>query len=358
MISSSAGSAHRLPAPYRKIVSQPEALPMREPLYRETFDAARLLREHPPQFRHPHKAALFEIAYPEGSATPSVIEVTRWAQHVEETITLPASLAADVRPDFYDYKPVGNTASCVEWHVNFADPQLFAAYGSGLFAQDEMQVAEHPLLGSVREALLTKGLAAKTSDEMGATPILVRNVERRIEVSTNADASADRAGGLYGNRFAVAPLDAVRRATQRIEPPTFSNVIAMAAPSGGRGNYTERELEYIFATAFTAFAAATQESVRACGTSCQTVVHSGFWGCGAFGGNRRLMVALQALAARAAKVSRLVLHAGDAAGVVEARRGLDVGDSLASRCGSACSLDTIIGRSVMLGNRWGVSDGN
>jgi hypothetical protein len=39
------------------------------------------------------------------------------------------------------------------WHVNFADPQLFVAYGSQLLAQDELQAAEHPLLGSIREAL-------------------------------------------------------------------------------------------------------------------------------------------------------------------------------------------------------------
>ncbi len=40
-----------------------------------------------------------------------------------------------------------------EWWVNFADPHLFVAYGSSLFAQDEIQVAEHPSLGHLREAL-------------------------------------------------------------------------------------------------------------------------------------------------------------------------------------------------------------
>ena len=42
------------------------------------------------------------------------------------------------------------------WHVNFADPQLFVAYGSGLLAQDELQAAEHPMLGSVREKALPR----------------------------------------------------------------------------------------------------------------------------------------------------------------------------------------------------------
>jgi hypothetical protein len=331
---------------------------MREPLYRESLEAETLLRDHPPRFRHPNKAALFEVAYPDGNASPGVIEVTRWVQHVEEPIGLPASLEAEVRPGHYDYKAVGDAASVVEWHVNFADPQLFVAYGSGLFAQDEMQVVEHPLLASVREALLARGLPAETRVESGATPILVRNVERLIEVTTNADASAGRPSGLYGNRFATAPLEVVRRAARRVEPPTYSNIIAMSAPWGGRGEYTGREIEYVFAAAYTGFAAASRESGRTRGPVAQTIVHSGFWGCGAFGGNRRLMIALQALAARAAKVSRLVLHAGDSAGVEEARAGLEVADGLASRCGSTCSLDAIVDRVVELAYRWGVGDGN
>jgi hypothetical protein len=331
---------------------------MREPLFRRTFDAAALLRDHAPHFRHPHKAALFEMAYPSGSGPRGTVEVTRWAAHVPEPISLPPKLAADVHPNFYDYRPVADPASAVEWHVNFADPRLFVAYGSGLFAQDEMQVAEHPVLASVREALLAEGLSAKTSDETGGTPILVRNVERRLEVSTSPDPAAGRPMGLYGNRYAAAPIDVVRRATRRIDPPTYTHLIAMAAPSGGRGDYTEPQIQYVFSTAYTAFAAAVYDSARTRGAPLHTIIHSGFWGCGAFGGNRKLMVALQALAARAAGVRRLMLHAGDAAGVDDATRGLDVADSLALRCGQSCTLDKVVGHSVILGHRWGVSDGN
>ena len=38
---------------------------MREPLYRQSFDAEALLRAHPPRFHHPHKEALFALAYPD-----------------------------------------------------------------------------------------------------------------------------------------------------------------------------------------------------------------------------------------------------------------------------------------------------
>jgi hypothetical protein len=70
------------------------------------------------------------------------------------------------------------------------------------------------------------------------------------------------------------------------------------------------------------------------------------------------MIALQALAARATGVSRFVIHAGDARGVMDAKLGLDVAESLASRCGSSCSLDALVGRCAALGYQWGVSDGN
>lgn len=41
-------------------------------------------------------------------------------------------------------------------YVNFADPNMFVAYAGPLFAQDEIQVMEHPTLASVREYLLDK----------------------------------------------------------------------------------------------------------------------------------------------------------------------------------------------------------
>jgi len=72
-----------------------------------------------------------------------------------------------VRERVYDYRPATGMAGAVEWHVNFADPRLFTAYGSGLLAQDEMQVAEHPALGALREALSARRWPTLT-EERGA----------------------------------------------------------------------------------------------------------------------------------------------------------------------------------------------
>ncbi len=331
---------------------------MSSPFYRFAFDAAALLREHPPQFKDPHKVRLFEIAYPPGSAPAGTVEVTRWSRTALEPLTLSEPIAPHVQPNYYDYVAVSPSAASVEWHVNFADPRLFGAYWSRLFAQDEMQVAEHPMLASVREALLARNLPPLTVDDTGPTPVLVRNVERRIAVATDPDATAGRPYGLYGTRFSAASIDVVERATRRIDPPTISNIIAMAAPACGTGEYSETDIDYVLATAVTAFSAAREESSRAAGTEARTIIHTGFWGCGAFGGNRRLMIALQTLAARAAKVHHIVFHTGDAAGAQEAERGLTLADTLAARCGSPCPLPKLVGRVALLGLRWGTSDGN
>ena len=329
---------------------------MREPLFRVSLDAARLLCDHPPKLRHANKTVLLELAYPPGSEVHGTIEVTRWRADIDEELKLPQRAESTVEPNFFNYPP--SPAGTLAWHVNFADPHLFIAYGSGLFAQDEMQVAEHPLLGSVREALLAASLPALTRDADGGSPVLVRGVERRIEVQTNADRAAGRPFGLYGNRFAAASPDTIRRATRKIEPATISNIIAVAAPAYGHGEYQPSQIEYVLETAFTAFDAARCETLRALGPTAQTTIHTGFWGCGAFGGNRRLMVALQSLCARAAGINRVVYHAGDDAGVLEVQRGLEVADTLAAKCGLACDLGTLIDRCVLLGYEWGVSDGN
>lgn len=328
------------------------------PLYRLILDGSTLLQTHPPLMRHPHKAMLVQMAYPDGVASAGSIEVTRWAESVDRTFDLSKPAAIDLRPDFFDYKPLQEPLPATEWHVNFADPQLFVAYGSQLLAQDEMQVVEHPLLASVREALIARKLSTKTEDDRHCYPILVTNVERRLELETAPDASQGRPEGIYGNRFAAASEEVVRRAVRPIEPPTFSNIIAMAAPLGGSGEYTEWQLAYIFLTAYTSFVAARLEAARLHGAGIHTVIHSGLWGCGAFGGNRTPMIALQALAASAAKIDRLVLHCADEKGCQHAAGSLDVARGLQDRCGTSFTLDTLIGRTVMLGYRWGTSDGN
>ncbi len=330
-----------------------------EPIDRQSFEVQQLVRDHPPRWRHPNKTIVHEIACPPGSSHRGRIEYTRWA-----AMPLPGSVDARSalgrlfdRPGYFDYAPALDRADAVEWHVNFADPELFVAYGSSLFAQDEMQVAEHPALGSLKEALEAREICAMTADRGEPTPILMMGVERRCRVATDPSADEGRPHGLYGNAFARGRIDAIRRATTQIDPPTITNLIAMAALPGGSGRYDIDEIEYVLRTAYTAFRAAVLESARSRGSGCRVVVHTGFWGCGAFGGNRVLMTALQILAAEMAGLERVVFHTCNASGVAaidEAKRLFEVGPIAAS----PMATRELIERISAIGFEWGVSDGN
>ncbi len=298
--------------------------------YRRSWEPAALLAAHPPVFRHPHKQLAFELASA-GAAPSGSIEVTRWAPAAVPDRALEPT-AVEATAGFYDY--AGDHAGV--WHVNFADPRLFAAYGSALLAQDELQCVEHPLLGSIREAMVADGVAA-TIDRDGPTPVLVAGVERRCALVE-----------MYGTAFARASASAVRDAIRPIAPPTISNLIAMAAPSGGRGPYFHDDLADILATAFTAFDAAVAESHRRW-PGAPVEIRTGFWGCGAFGGNRRAMTALQLLAARLAGVDRVRFHAAD--GLDDFRRGAADLDGAIARGGAVLEqLDE-------LDYEWGTPDG-
>jgi hypothetical protein len=325
------------------------------PLARVTIDAASLAQRHPPRFAHRNKRALYDHVCPPGRGPVGAMTISRWAQ-------LPLPLAqrwidartrVDLRADAFDYAPV-TAAPAVEWHVNFAHTILFVAYGGPLFAQDELQVAEHPALGSVREWLTSEsvpGLRPVTRESAQATPVLLRGVERRCAVSTAPDDANPY--GLYGNAFRRAKVDEVLRATRVIDPPTRSNLLAMEAPAGGVGRYTPGQLRDALATAYTGFCAAREESALAAGEGAEVVVHTGHWGTGAYGGDRELMAMLQLIAARAAGVQRLVFHAFDAAGAEPCRAALARLDALA-----APTVDDALAAIDAMGFEWGVSDGN
>jgi Poly (ADP-ribose) glycohydrolase (PARG) len=333
------------------------ALP--EPIERRDFVTATLMGEYRPAWGHPNKRIVYEIACPPGAVHAGRLAYSRWtAMPVPTSLEgVAAGRLVRVLDGYYDYAPSLDPGEGIEWHVNFADPHLFVAYASSLFAQDEMQVAEHPALGALREALVADGLAAVTVERGEPTPVLVMGVERRCRVATDPDAAEGRPAGLYGNAFARADGDVVRRATTPIEPPTITNLIAMAAPPGGYGRYRADEIESVLTTVFTGFRAAVLESHRERARATSVAVHTGYWGCGAFGGNRVLMALLQVLAAGSAGLDQLVFHVGDPRGRVplaEALRLIEVGLGT----DRAPSTRELINRIETIGFEWGVSDGN
>jgi len=244
----------------------------------------------------------------------------------------------------------GSTSGHLQPHPSL----LFYAYGSVLFAQDEMQSAEHPALGSLVEALHVGSHRAVVEDDSGPTPVLVTGVERRCEVAVDRNEAEGRPRGLYGNEFSAASAEVVRRATRRIDPPTISNLIAIAAPSYGMGAYTREQIERILVTAYTGFAAAVAESAAICADA-PVVIHTGYWGCGVFGGNRVLMSLLQVLAAGMAGASRLVFHTAGPEGGAPFEEALGViRDQLVPA--GIMTAEQVIDRVTTLGFMWGMND--
>jgi hypothetical protein len=325
-------------------------------IYRQAFNAQKLVADFPPKFQHPYKELVYQQACPSGCTHNGDITFSRW-----KTFALPQVLPStkantifEVREDLFGYEPSIND-STTEWYLNFAHHHLFVAYASALFAQDEMQVAEHPALGALREALLKLQIKPLTVEEEQPTPILIKGVERRCQIATNPNPTQLRPYGLYGNNFARADRKAIELATTPLNPSTLTNLIAMEAPAGGRGAYTEEQITYILNTVFTGFSAAKLESQSIENKQISTVIHTGFWGCGANGGNRTLMALLQLLAAHMAAIERLVFHTADANGArtVEAAR-----EILESKLLALPATQIVIEQIAKMDFQWGASDGN
>jgi hypothetical protein len=266
------------------------------------------------------------------------------------------------REGVFAYEPAPLGAD--DWHLNFAHEQLFCAYGGAAFAQDELQVAEHPSLASLRERLLAlplPGLLPLTREAGEPTPVLVRGAPRTCAIATDADADEGRPHGLYGRAFARASERAIRAAVSplaALSPPTSTNLVCIEAPPGGVGAYTAAQLRDILVTAYTGFAAAVAESALARGPGAappRVRVHTGHWGTGAYGGDRVLMAMLQVLAARLACLDELVFFTFDDQGA----RDLAAGAALATRLGpGGASTEGALAGALAGCFRWGDSDGN
>ena len=87
----------------------------------------------------------------------------------------------------------------------------------------------------------------------------------------------------------------------------------------------------------------------------RTIIHTGYWGCGAFGGNRILMAMLQAIAAQLAGVDRLVFHTGLPGGGAPLLEGLR---RLRDDFDGLHTTSAVIARIDEMAFQWGHSDGN
>lgn len=320
------------------------------PLSVHAFDAAAISATWPPRTQEANKKAVWAIAHA-GAAPSGTIMCSRWRAPAAEAWQRGNPATVDLVPGFFTYQ-VRSGRGEHHWHVNFANYDLFSAYGTQLLAQDELQVLEHPALASVRHALQASGASTLCTDGEEPWPILVSGVERRVAFDTRPSPMAQ--WGLYGNLFARGTTEAVQAATRKLDPPTISNILAIEAPAYGSGPYTAEAIEMVLRTAAAGFAAAVEEpGVTGRGSGGPTVIHTGFWGCGAYGGNRELMCLMQLLAAEMAGVARLVFYAADDAGIAVARQAMRVYGELPA----GAAITEVIGNITARGYRWGVSNG-
>lgn len=322
------------------------------PISTATWQAGDLFDAHPPCWEDPRKQAVFQQVSSPGAAHHGIIGFRRWQApgHLPGLSLRPTNARVVPGPFSYEASPPGT----MEWHMNFADPSLFAFYRSSLFAQDEIQVVEHPALACVREAGKAHGENPATVDTRGnPTPCTITGVERRCAI--NFDPGDDLPDGLYGRQFEMANVQAVLARARPIRPPTISHILAMAAPACRTGLYTKSQLLAILLGAYAGFRAAALESACLTPTSLSTIIHTGLWGCGAFGGNPSVMVILQCMAADLAGV-QLSIHACPTNRMGEIRLAISLALDLV-RDRDGC-WQSVIESMAQMKFPWGRSDGN
>ena len=321
-------------------------------IFQKNFQYEYLLQNFRPAFNSKNKRLLQKLHEHVPYESSAELVVSRWSV-IPSPMNFDNDFAVEleIRPDIYQYSEP-DTANEMHWYQNFADRYLFVAYDGALFAQDEMQVAEHPILGNLVEALRRQkypGGSPLTVENGEATPILIQNAVRKI----NFDSMKS---GIYGNQFARSSENAIINATTVLNEPTKSNIFAIEAPSGYYGIYNLTTIDYIFTTAYTAYKAVKIETTEKLGPYSKCVIHTGNWGTGAYGGSHTLMALLQLLAARYANIDKLVYHTFSNALASHANEAKQLYDKLTED--SSIEIGQILMKIFEYGFKWGVSDGN
>eukprot|EP01006_Ploeotia_vitrea_P025042 TRINITY_DN57848_c0_g2_i1.p1 TRINITY_DN57848_c0_g2~~TRINITY_DN57848_c0_g2_i1.p1 ORF type:complete len:355 (+),score=37.75 TRINITY_DN57848_c0_g2_i1:42-1106(+) len=284
-------------------------------LFKHTFNTAQLLATFPLRFSNRNKRLVLSLLPALDCVAHPTVHFSRWlSSDVPVPEKFPSGFSEfqdriSSQPGFFDYKPTQpELQTHHDWWPNFADSDLFGFWDSPLLAQDELQVLEHPILSCIKRALSSQSHTSEhargftTGYLRGgqSSPVLVMNVPRQCEINTVA-------GNLYGNNWSHASDHTVRQFTKVFQKEAVhdTHLYCIVAPSNGFWNYSQSTIDNTFLTAYTAFAAAKKQSDKA---GKKVVIHAGYWGCGAFGGNPVVMSGLQLLAAHLVGVDKFVMH--------------------------------------------------
>lgn len=321
-------------------------------LDRRSWNAEELATQYRPRFKHPNKELLFKLGQSQGE-TSGPIGYSRWGRRGLPRRRPASDHALEIiaKPGHYEYSAQDSGDESV-WHVNFANDDVFAYWSTALFAQDEIQVAEHPILINLRRAADEEGFSMYCVEDGSPTPLLFTHVARKLSITTHPTREWPK--GLYGRQFEYASSQHVEAATRVLIPPTRTNLLAIEAPAYGEGRYTTHEVRFILETAYSGFVALKEEG-QYLGYPASTTLNTGYWGCGAYGGNKTLMLVTQMLAADWAGLSRIVFHLGHSHAPTAFTEAVGLYQDLSKHQASPVAA---IKRLVGMHFEWGESDGN
>ena len=266
-----------------------------------------LIKDYLPVYGPKRKQRIFEVALKKHRTEDGEISITHVMSNqpeMDSTVLEKKSFKLTLDKGFYDYAKAREGEDT--WFVNFADPTLFVAYDSDLFAQDEIQTLEMPLLASCC-LFLDQSQAdhiTKTVTDFGEpTPYLFKKVPYWISVNTRPIMKDGTTADIYGDEFMYATEEELAAGIRVFEGNVRVNVLAIAAPRCRSGQrYNIAELSQILKTLLCSYSAVREQ------TKDKVVIHAGNWGCGAFGGNRELMYLAQMYAASVCGIDELVMH--------------------------------------------------
>ena len=321
---------------------------MKKQLVSITLDIQDLIKNYPPEYSCENKKTKYEEALALHKNQTGRIGVSRWKFVGGHRPLSKNEIKIQLCDDYFCYYDE-DTADTKVYYLNYADPNLFGYYDGSLFAQDEIQTLEHPLLGSVMEYIdknETSVLRSLTEENGEPTPYIVEGAPYWLKVTTNPTLPTGEVLNIYGRNFYQATREVLDIAVKPIRVERKNNIIAMAAPALGDGEYKRCEIEQILKTVIVSFSAAI---TLACGKKC--VIHTGNWGAGAFGNNRELIYLAQLVGASVAGGAELVFHAIDEGDFAVAKKKFD--DWNGSADFSEC-VDFFVKEHY----HWGNGDGN
>ena len=299
------------------------------------FEIQSLIKTYPPLYRNEHKKRLYQKALELFNKQQGSVGVSRWrfdkAGADEGALCEKRPVKVEARDDYFCYDESDSGGERV-FYLNYADPNLFGYYDTDMFAQDEIQTLEHPLLGAVSECIEAagiEGMRGLTVEKKEPTPFVVLGVPRWM--LSESETEVVDAG--------IKPLGQDRR----------NNILAVAAPECGHGEYTKEQIVFIMKTLLAGFGAAARISEQDGKKSC--AIHTGRWGCGAFGNSEELMLLAQIVAASMTGVVRLLFHAVSADALAAAQEKFS---ALPERLSLGGAVDFLLEQRY----RWGKTDGN